>query len=225
MKYIWRNARIRLIICAAGVALLFVMMEWIQGKGYIMTFGTMWGGVPLVSISQRGCFLLCCFLGQYLNIDIICFFLKNNAAIYTRYGSRRKPLFVMGKTLLVIQLLFVLLSSLLCFVFFRLMGQIPTEGEWRSLLPVLAKTWFFCLLQAQGQALLILMQRQTQAFLLLTGIVYALAMASCYPVAHVLPLPSVVVPAVKLPYVFSCVAVFTGLCFVTVRIIDKKETG
>lgn len=171
-------------------SLIFIMIGILIGYGYTKTnvnsdvtmmLSSSFGGQPLVTVLQKGLFVMMISLLQYIHVDFIVFYIDNSESLLVRYGSMIIWMKILLKGVLLLTGIFII-CIYICWLFLELIfdpHNILSALNFHSLL-VMGRIYLFCVLVILLQIIFLLIFSKSTTYLVMGIFSVFLAMTSHY---------------------------------------------
>ena len=190
MSKILKNLKVKMFFILCIFTILFSSLLRIYHTDLLTVFRGIYGGIALNAIFAKMGFVLFIILLQYINAEVIIYYLNNASYLSIRYGSKERLMRVLFKKILVLNFIFVCLSGVGAIFSAALNGLSLSEMS-AAFLEVLLRGYLTCLIISIIQIFSLIKTTETNTFLVMMGLSIALIFLSQIQLSFftILPIP------------------------------------
>jgi hypothetical protein len=184
---------------------------------------TFWGGVKLNNIIKKALFLITSLMLQFVNSDLLLFFLRNEEYLTLRYGSRIELFKKMMTKTHVVCAIFTVVTICGGFLGWWLTLSQSVMVNVGELIIYAIKIYFTSLIFAEIQILTLIFFSDVIAFMIVELFALALMALNLFNETFLTPLPARFIGIYNLIHLGFCLSSMITLKSVLFKIIQHKE--
>jgi hypothetical protein len=223
MKLLFKNQIMKFLGIFILTMLLSILFCKTSDTTAIELIYIFWGGVPLYTVIRKTLFIILNLMLQFVNVDLIHFYLRNEEYLSLRYGNRMIVFKKMMAKICILNATFILITTTGGFVaaWLSLSQNIVIDAQ--ECIIFIIKVYIMSLVFTEMQILTLTLVSEAVAFVIMELFVFALSISSAINRTYFTPLPAQFSDLDNIIHLGICVVIVAAMTFILTKIVQRKE--